>query len=323
LTEVSIIIPSKDEGDLLLATVDQVRETTPAETELVIVDDGSTDGSVNGAVHKAADQVLTAGEYGCAGAKNLGSIYADGQYLVFIDGHMRLDPGWLEALIGALDSTPAAALAGPKVSDLVDVDAWECGRRFTNAVPPFAFESNRPDTTEFTGVIPGMCQAFVASTFHRVGRFYPEMIPWGTEDVEISMRLWLMGYEVLAVPSASVGHRFRDAFTEAEHKAAEDAAPEGMLRITLANEMKLPLLHYSPRRIVKALESMNAWTDDGLVDGVYELANTPMIQRDRAEYQATRLRTDAGFFAHFGGDPLTPEPGQVPSESEGVAVVAD
>jgi glycosyltransferase involved in cell wall biosynthesis len=118
----SIVIPVYNGGDLFKRCLRAIRQSHFADWELVVVDDGSTDGSDRLAGQFGARVLKTKGRLGPAAARNLGAQAARGHYLYFIDADCELhpdtltniaqicqaDPG-LDALFGSYDDAPGAA----------------------------------------------------------------------------------------------------------------------------------------------------------------------------------------------------------------------
>src|SRR6186997_2198644 len=129
LERVSVVIPALNEGDNLIDTVRYVLDHSQwPQLEVIVADDGSTDGSPDrlsrlgdGRVRLVRSQGL-----GVAGARNHGAEQATGEVLVFLDGHCYVPPGWLAPLVSALDQ-PDAALAGPAFSNIGDTRMQACG----------------------------------------------------------------------------------------------------------------------------------------------------------------------------------------------------
>jgi len=87
--KISIIVVTRNEGAELRRTVENLRDTLPARSEIVIVDDASTDGST-----ARFRRAVKAPGIGVARARNLGAAQSKGDILVFADGHIRLDKLW-------------------------------------------------------------------------------------------------------------------------------------------------------------------------------------------------------------------------------------
>jgi glycosyltransferase involved in cell wall biosynthesis len=106
---VSIVIPARDEAANLGRTLAAVFAQAPpgVELEVIVADDGSTDGTAALAVSAGA-RVLPLGLRGGAGlggspgaARNRGAAAATGDPIVFLDADCEPAPGWLDAILAA------------------------------------------------------------------------------------------------------------------------------------------------------------------------------------------------------------------------------
>ncbi|MFF8612444.1 CDP-glycerol glycerophosphotransferase family protein [Streptomyces sp. NPDC015350] len=103
----SVVVPVHRVQGYLRATLESVLDQLPGEPELLVVDDGSRDGSAGIAAEFARRdprvRVITLPEHRGAGpARNAGAAAACGRYLLFLDGDGLLLPGALEAVAGRL-----------------------------------------------------------------------------------------------------------------------------------------------------------------------------------------------------------------------------
>jgi glycosyltransferase involved in cell wall biosynthesis len=114
---VSIVMPMFNSAHYLKSTVDSVVHQTFAEWELILFDDGSTDGTATLA-HDLAEsdrriKTATGRHQGVAVARNDGLRESDPdtEFVVFLDSDDTWTPEALETLVDALDSHPAAPAA--------------------------------------------------------------------------------------------------------------------------------------------------------------------------------------------------------------------
>lgn len=123
---ISIITPVYQAEALLPACIESVLAQTFPDWELLVIDDGSRDGSA--AVcdrYGAADariRVFHKANGGVSSARNLGLEQARGEYLAFLDADDRFEPAMLETLLGLLKASGAdtAACAHRTVSSEED-----------------------------------------------------------------------------------------------------------------------------------------------------------------------------------------------------------
>ena len=117
--ELTVICPVYNPGAFLSKAVTSVLSQGVKDIELLLVDDGSTDGSLELAKRLAeADKrirvLANSGQKGVSGARNTGLRNARGKYIAFLDSDDEFDPGALRARLTYLKKYPAAALVhGP------------------------------------------------------------------------------------------------------------------------------------------------------------------------------------------------------------------
>ncbi|MFF1835878.1 CDP-glycerol glycerophosphotransferase family protein [Streptomyces sp. NPDC058231] len=104
----SVVVPVHRVQGYLRATLESVLDAPATGLEVIVVDDGSTDGSAaiaaEFAEHDARVRVLSLPEHRGAGpARNAGAARARGTYLLFLDGDDLLRPGAPEAIADRLD----------------------------------------------------------------------------------------------------------------------------------------------------------------------------------------------------------------------------
>jgi glycosyltransferase involved in cell wall biosynthesis len=277
---VSVILITRNEGVELHGTVENLRDTLPSRSEIVIVDDGSTDGSTSRYRRRISAQGL-----GVARARNLGVRHSTGDLLVFADAHIRLDRHWWQPLAGALEN-PRIAAASPAVTHLPRVKEHGYGLRFSGPDLDARWINSRPDGPAIVPIVPGCCLAMRRNAFGATGGWDAGLLHRGGVDNELSLRLWLLGYETIVLPDVSVRHLFRSA----------SPYPVGWPQY-LHNRLRLAFAHLSPPRLAKVVRALHRHPAFGqamalLVEGG--------ISARRQEMLARRKRTDDEYFERFG-----------------------
>lgn len=132
---VSIIVASYNLGEYLGETLRSVQDQTFREWECLIVDNGSTDNSLQVlADYCSADPrfvpVVIKENIGVAAARNRGIELAKGQYLLFLDADDLIMPEYLALAVSALDEDPSLTIVYGKAERFGAERTWD--------LPPFS-----------------------------------------------------------------------------------------------------------------------------------------------------------------------------------------
>jgi O-antigen biosynthesis protein len=117
-TRVSVIIPCRNAAPYLPQTIGSALEQSHRPHEVIVVDDGSTDGSLEVASRFASAgeecvRVIAAPTGHASRTRNLGALHATGDALMFLDADDVLGPDALEALAERLRVAPGAIAVCP------------------------------------------------------------------------------------------------------------------------------------------------------------------------------------------------------------------
>jgi glycosyltransferase involved in cell wall biosynthesis len=99
---ITVVIPAKNEADHLGAVLDRLGHL-PWETELLVVDDGSRDMTVQIALQRGAKVLSQPYSKGNGAAIKRGALSAKGDYIVFMDADGQHDPAEIPKLIAKFD----------------------------------------------------------------------------------------------------------------------------------------------------------------------------------------------------------------------------
>jgi GT2 family glycosyltransferase len=287
-TSVSVVIPSHNEGQQLRATVDSLLAGLPADGEIVVVDDGSTDASADRLArtgHPTVRVLRPADRLGAAGARNHGAICATGDVLVFCDAHVQAPPDWPDRLLPLLDQ-PGVGAAAPAVSvmDLTPT-AIGYGFRWKDAalnVDWLGWQGSAPHPVP---LLPGCFLGIRHDVFAQIGGFDNGLAVWGSEDGELCLRLWLLGYECWLVPTLEVAHLFRTT-----HPYRVD------WEVVLHNLLRVGVVHFGQARLARMIANFNG--SPAFASAFASLLDGDACAR-RAWLRAARLHDDDWFFSRF------------------------
>lgn len=113
MKKVSVIIPVFNVEKFIAATIQSVLEQTYQNFELLIIDDGSPDRSVEicQQFKDSRIKIISQKNRGLAGARNTGIRHSEGEYLAFLDGDDIWLPEKLEKHIEHLENSPAVGVS--------------------------------------------------------------------------------------------------------------------------------------------------------------------------------------------------------------------
>lgn len=193
--------------------------------EVVVVDNGSTDGSADAVAraHPEVHLVRSATNLGAAGGRNLGLRWAAGRfahrYVLFLDDDTVVDERLADELVAALRRAPGAALATPKAyragapgvlasAGGMRVRLW---RASITDLGGGEVDRGQFDTEGAAGAgAVDSCTGFAVlarrEALERIGGFDEGFNPYGWEEVDLSLRLRRAGYGIVYAPRAVVEH---------------------------------------------------------------------------------------------------------------------
>lgn len=130
MSKVSVIIPSYNLGNYLPETLKSVIDQTFEDWECLVVENGSTDGSLSllnefcAADSRFIPVVFTQNQ-GVAAARNRGLELAEGEFILFLDADDLLDPHYMEAAMAAFKLDPSLDLVYGKARRFGAETSWD------------------------------------------------------------------------------------------------------------------------------------------------------------------------------------------------------
>jgi GT2 family glycosyltransferase len=217
MIDVSIIIVSWNARNHLLNCLRSVHETISTMTcEIIVVDNGSTDGSPQ-AVREEFPQVklLEQGaNLGFAKGNNIGLEHASGRYDCLMNSDIVVQPGCLQALVEFMDANPVVGLCGPRLLNGDGTPQPSC-RRFPSLRNHLgrALFLNRSladpaylrDAVSEVEVLAGSFWVARPRTVAQVGKLDERFFIYG-EDLDWCRRLRKAGWKLCFCPAARAFH---------------------------------------------------------------------------------------------------------------------
>ncbi|NOZ21937.1 MAG: glycosyltransferase family 2 protein [Planctomycetes bacterium] len=219
----SIIILTRDKADYTEACLKSLLTTEGGDYEVVIVDNGSTDRTLDLLESMKAEfagagsrlRVIAKGEnVGCCTGRNEGVAAAAGEYIVFLDNDtMVKDVDWLVRLREVLDSDPQIQIVGPKITYPFEPHWIQCAGAAISKTGRVQFRGRGEsrDTPEFNVQRDVQCLIsagfmFPKELFDVIGGLDEAFNPIEFEDFDFCYRARSRGYRVVYVPSVEIHH---------------------------------------------------------------------------------------------------------------------
>lgn len=209
--DASIIIPCKNEGIFLENTIKSIMEAkNNVSFEIIVVDDGSTDGctkflKIDNIKYKDV-KLISSSKLGVGKAKNLGAKYANGEIIFFCDAHILVSDYWLDRLIISIKTNNAHAISCG-IRDMNNVGIG-FGESWDSQLSLIWLKKSKSTISEIP-IAPGAMFGIYKHVFKLINGFDKNMILWGKEDEEISLRLWLFGYKIIVDNTVEIKHLFK------------------------------------------------------------------------------------------------------------------
>ena len=211
-TSVSIIIVNWNGGSLLLKCLDSVKQQTTPPEQIVVVDNGSTDGSIELAENFPDIKIIRLGKnLGFSVANNLAIALCETDYIALLNPDAIAHPDWLEQLIKSAKKHPECASWGSRqmIYDQTNrLDGTGDVYHFTGLAwrSRHGKKLDSNDHKERFIFSPCACAAlYRKQAILDVGGFDDDYFCY-FEDVDLGFRLQLAGYSSQYVPNAVVEH---------------------------------------------------------------------------------------------------------------------
>ena len=210
---VTVVVPNWNGERFLSTCLGSLRRQTYGDFETVLVDNGSSDGSVAFVEENFPEVRIVRLPHngGFTAAVNAGIGASEAEYVVLLNNDTEVEQRWLEALVRAADEHPEAGLFASKLVDFRDRRLLDgAGDALRKTGLPYRIGHGEIDRGQFEeeALVFGACAAgalYRRRLFDEVGVFDGDFFS-NCEDGDLSFRAQLAGYRCLYVPGSVVYH---------------------------------------------------------------------------------------------------------------------
>jgi glycosyltransferase involved in cell wall biosynthesis len=285
---ISVIVTSYNEGTELRRTLDSVRENTAQLEEIIVVDDGSGDGSSDRLEADGIHLIRHSSRMGIARSRNEGSRIARGNVLCYLDAHQRIGAGALDqcAKLALLENS----ITCPDVRDY-GLLRWRLhGAEFRLCPERGYFTSTWRQWFQRRGVrqVSGL-------------RAPPYLIPrcvyddvawsnclqgWGASEASVALKAFFTGCRILHISGPIVRHQFQ---------------------VTSGFSVSWEELYQNQAVIARICFSEEVWCrywlphvfDGHLSESARRLLAGEQLMAEHEEFQKRKIRSDQAFWTEL------------------------
>lgn len=212
--DVCLVIPNWNGEEHLRECLDSIREQTLQPRQTILVDNGSTDGSLKliGAEYAWVTVIALPTNLGFAAAVNKGISASTCGYVALLNNDTQLDPDWLATLVDVLRDHPDVGIVGSKMLNFYHRNIIDgAGDGLTRGGAPYTRGMGEPDDGRYSRreYVFSACAGaalYRRIVFDRIGYFDEDFVSY-YEDQDFAFRAQLTGFRCLYVPEALCYHK--------------------------------------------------------------------------------------------------------------------
>ena len=206
----TIIIPNYNGLSFMEPCFESLKEQTIRDFKVLVVDNGSTDGSVEWLKEHRVPSIFLKGNTGFSGAVNTGIRAADTPYVLLLNNDTRVEPGFVAAMERAMDQSPKIFSVSSRMIQMYHPELLDdAGDMYS--ILGWAYQRG---VGRSVNLYQKSCRVFSAcagaaiyrrAVFHEIGLFDEQHFAY-LEDIDVGWRAKLYGYDNVYCPDAVVYH---------------------------------------------------------------------------------------------------------------------
>ncbi len=251
---VSIIILNYNCKTFLFRCLSSVFKSDYPNFEVILVDNNSKDDSISYVRKRFESEkrlkiVELSENHGFSIGNNMGSKYAKGKYLVFLNPDTETNPNWLHELVSAMNLDPNIGVAQPKIL-LMDSNRFDTAGCFINRFGlSWSSGAGEEDNGQYDKVkkisyAKGAAFIISADLWEKLGGFDGLFFTY-FEETDLCWRVWKVGYKVLYIPTAIVHHVGQGSLKKISYRLKFHEA-KGRIALLIKHYTVLDIFRYVP-----------------------------------------------------------------------------
>jgi GT2 family glycosyltransferase len=297
---ISALLINHNGGHTILTAIQSLLDQRQTWEQIVVVDNGSTDGS-NEEIrqHYPTVQLVELEEnLGLPYARNLGISKIDGDLVLLMDDDVYLSPGSLEHMINAMQDTDAAVIC-PRIvlqpeNEIIQCDGASIHYTGTLALR-HSFEkiTSHPPRRYLAAAFIGACLLFNANLLRELGGFDEDYFFY-FEDLELSFRLSSLGHKIYCEENAVAVHE-RGAGTKGLSFRGKGEYPAKRAYYNLRHRWLTILIHFQLSTLILLFPALALYEMAAFIEsfrrgwtGTYFKAALSVVQKRKSILQRRR-----------------------------------
>jgi GT2 family glycosyltransferase len=208
----SIVMLSWNAADFTRLAVESIRAVTRYPHEIIVVDNGSDEPTLRVLESLAADHgvrvVHNGSNLGFGGGMNVGMAHARGDVVVILNNDVIVTEGWLEDMIGALESRRTVGCTAPRSNQVASEQILAVPYADDVAMHRFAAERRR--ALQGRGYVAhrvvGFCLCLDRKVIDEIGGFDPRYGLGNFEDDDLAVRIRAAGWGIFVCDDVFIHH---------------------------------------------------------------------------------------------------------------------
>lgn len=305
----TFVINTRNEGPDVAETIKSIRGNYSGRMEVIVIADGTTDGSCDN-LGPDVRVILKDKPVGCGKAKSIGAKLAKYDIIFHGDGHHRVIRGSIDdmaRLAMAMQAIVCPCLPPlrcapdeqPEPDHKIKHESYGAELK-VNMLPKVDPYGSKPKGSITR--TPGASFAFFCYPrkvlIERLGGWNEYPGNWGSQEIGLSLRAWFADVPVYCMRDVAVAHRFRSWNSGKNKYAKLYSTPRWQSK---ANSNYASRVVFAPETIERVWSSRLP-VDSRVTKALAESA----LDRQHAEFQKVKRRTDREFFETFAPELLKP-----------------